>query len=63
MFLVILVLAVSFFFLFVCLFVLFVLFICLGGGGVGEQYIFRCFSTIQSIDSRCNSTLILRLFG
>lgn len=61
MFLVILVLAVSFFFLFVCLFVLFVLFVCLGGGlGGGEQYIFRCFSTIQSIDSRCNSTLILR---
>lgn len=57
MFLVILVLAVSFFFLFVCLFVLFVLFVWLGGG---EQYMFRCFSTIQSIDSRCNSTLILR---
>lgn len=35
MFLVILVLAVSFFFLFVCLFVLFVLFVCLGGWGLG----------------------------
>lgn len=41
MFLVIIVLAVSFFFLFVCLFVLFVLFVCLGGGlGGGSNTFF-----------------------